>query len=223
MLCRRKPKKSTLQRSLLLSSLASATTATARTTARHVAIPAARTRATAAESVEDDVMEMKDKEKFITGLVIFVVACLLPLFAVWRYTRFGLTAKDFHISATVFHLLLIGDLVLFYVQWKICPEIWYYIRNWFYDHVWAIMFALTIIVVVQSLLFFRLYDQSGLRHRHLIENVRTVISNQEDMEDNIRHREILDAIEELRNALEKLKSDQERLNPSPTSTHRNWY
>ena len=54
--------------------------------------------------------------------------------------------------------------------------------------------------------------------------VRSIISNQEDkddMDDTIRHREILDAIQELKVALEELK--KVKSTSRPVNTSRSWY
>jgi len=129
---------------------------------------------------------MPKKVKFILGLVVFIIATLLPLFAAWRYTGVGLTKNAFMISDTVFHVLLIVSLVLFYAQWKICPDTWLHVRAWFADHVWSFMFGMTILLIVHALLFVRFYTKDYIRFKSLKSDIFDCDFKLDSVEDEIK-------------------------------------
>ena len=149
-------------------------------------------------------MTIKKRVCLIVGILLFLVAMLLPLFAVWQYTGFGLKKESFRLSATLFHCVLLGDFALFYAQWKICPDVWVFVRTWFSNHAWTIRFVLFYLVAVQSLLFFRLYTVSSRRFTRLHENIGICIKNQ--FVDSSEHEAIQQSIENLRNEIKRDKS-----------------
>lgn len=154
---------------------------------------------------------MKNKLRFVIGLILFVVACIAPIIALWRYTGFGLKQGSFKISALVFHSILLGDILLFYVQWKICNDTWLYVRQWLYNHIWPIVFGLTILIVAHSLIFFRYYIRGYARYLNLSDDLGTTISNQRIITDNQARngsqiRGVANKLEELETKLQAIQN-----------------
>lgn len=148
---------------------------------------------------------MRKKNRLIIGFVLFTVACVLPVLSIWFYTGFGLRAGTFRISQGVCRLLNVGDLALFYTQWKISPDSWLWVREWLSNHAWSIFFALSFVIIIQSLLIVRMYKLSGRHFDNIEENFEIVTENQSRILQNNRLNtlELKKDIEELHNSMSK--------------------
>lgn len=157
--------------------------------------------------------EMKEKIKFIWGLVIFIVATLLPLFAAWRYTGFGLSKGALRISAVAFHVLLVISLLLFYAQWKIFPYTWLHVRAWFTNHVWSIMFGMTILLIAHFLLFARFYTISYVRFKSLESHIFHLELNCNFELDSVKEEldSVKEEIKEIRWGIGSVKEEIEKI------------
>ena len=150
---------------------------------------------------------MTKKQKFVLGLIVFIVASLLPLYAISRYTGVGLAKFDEGILDTTFHVLLIISLLMFYAQWKICPDIWIHIRFWFADHVWSIMFGLTVVLIIHSLLFVRLYPREFARYRTLRSNIIDCKDKLDSLEEAVKNIDVSGNVSDVIDTLDSMKKD----------------
>ena len=172
---------------------------------------------------------MNKQTRFIIGTILFIIACFLPIIALWRYTGFGLTNKDFHISAPVFHGILVGDMILFYVQWKVCQKTWQTVRYWFSEHIWSIMFGISILVLAHSLLFFRLYIRSFSRYRSLRADISALDSKVDDLDrEDLKNkmedleRKVDDAEYRIKQAIETINHNKGKNATQPARARHEW-
>ena len=149
---------------------------------------------------------MKQRFRLVAGILIFIISCALIMFAVWRYTGFALPLKSFRISATSFHVIILVSIGLIYAQWKICPEVWLGIRQWFCNHIWSIMFCIAIMIIFQALLFCRFYERDARFYKRLKSDMYDISYEVDNLKEKIEMLdEIKQSIDDIDGGMKKLK------------------
>ena len=145
----------------------------------------------------------------VVSSILFALALSLAIGAVWWY---DIPPRGmFHLSDNTFYLMLLGATVLFFAQWKVSNDVWLAIRKWFADHIWSIGFALAVMLLVHSFLFFRLYDRSYKRFYLLHQDITSLDAEIGGIASEID--EIQRELEEVKDNIKSVESDIYFLKP----------
>ena len=172
---------------------------------------------------------MSDRIRSFLGVGIFIVACTVLLYAIRRYTGYGLPDRAKLIPTEIFHLLIAGDIVLFYIQWKIYPFTWALIRYWFSNHIWTVVFVLAIVTIIQALLITRLHERLRMRYKASYEKIDDISFSVYQVEEKVdKMYRVIEDLEDINRQIEELSDEIKRLNkeqtnPQSTNTRRSWY